>query len=40
MDAAIQVLKQGIEEAKIGNREKLDALQRLRRFVPPDYQWH
>lgn len=39
MDRTIQVLRQGIEEARLGNREKLDALQRLRRFVPPDYHW-
>jgi len=39
MDQTIQILKQGTEEAKLGNREKLKAVQRLRRFVPPDYDW-
>lgn len=36
MDKTIQILRQGIEEAKLGNKEKLDAFRRLRRFVPPD----
>jgi len=39
MDKSIQILKQGAEEAKLGNREKLSAIERLRRFVPPDYDW-
>lgn len=39
MDRTIQVLRQGIEEARLGDREKIDALRRLRRFVPPDYDW-
>ncbi|MDH4123248.1 MAG: DUF763 domain-containing protein [Thermoplasmata archaeon] len=37
MDNAIQILRQGIEEAKLGNKEKITAVQRLRRFVPPDH---
>ena len=40
MDQIIQILKQGADEAKLGDREKLSALQRLRRFVPPDYDWN
>lgn len=34
MDESIQVLRQAVEAAKIGDREKLQSLQRLRRFVP------
>lgn len=36
MDESIQILKQSVQEAKIGDKEKLDSLQRLRRFVPAD----
>jgi len=36
MDESIQVLKQSVEEARIGEKEKLRSLQNLRRFVPPD----
>jgi hypothetical protein len=36
MDRITQVIKQGVEEANVGNKEKLNALQRLRRFVPAD----
>jgi hypothetical protein len=36
MDRSIQVLREGVEEAKLGNSEKLEAVQRLRRFVPED----
>jgi hypothetical protein len=36
MDESIQILKQSFEEAKIGDKEKLRSLQRLRRFVPED----
>lgn len=39
MDRTIQILKQGAEEAKLGDRERLLAVQRLRKFVPPDYSW-
>ncbi len=35
-DRITEVIKQGVSEANLGNREKLDALQRLRRFVPGD----
>ena len=34
MDESIQILKQSVQEAKIGNKEKLRSLERLRRFVP------
>jgi hypothetical protein len=36
MDESIQILKQAIQEAKVGEKEKLGSLQRLRRFVPSD----
>ena len=36
MDRSIEYLCQGVEEAKIKKREKLEALQRLRCYVPPD----
>jgi hypothetical protein len=35
MDESIQILRQSIQEARIGSREKLLSLQRLRRFVSP-----
>jgi hypothetical protein len=34
MDESIQVLRQTVEAAKIGDKEKTRSLQRLRRFVP------
>jgi len=34
MDQSIQMLRQTIQEAKIGDKEKVLSLQRLRRFVP------
>jgi len=34
MDESIQILKQAIQEAKIGSNERMRSLQRLRRFVP------
>jgi hypothetical protein len=34
MDESIQMLKQAIEDAKIGNKEKISSMQRLRKFVP------
>lgn len=37
MDESIQLLIDGVEQAKIGEREKLDALRRIRRFVPQDF---
>ena len=36
MDESIQILKQSVQEAKIGEKEKLHSLQNLRRFVPAD----
>jgi len=36
MDESIQILRQSVQEAKIGDKEKLQSLQRLRRFVPED----
>ena len=36
MDETTELIKLGIQESKVGSREKLDALQRLRRFVPED----
>jgi hypothetical protein len=36
MDESIQMLKQTIREAKVGDKEKLRSLQRLRSFVPED----
>jgi hypothetical protein len=36
MDESILILKQSVEAAKIGDKEKLRSLQRLRRFVPED----
>jgi hypothetical protein len=35
MDESIQILRQSIQEARIGSREKLLSLRRLRRFVSP-----
>jgi uncharacterized protein len=34
MDESILILRKSVEAAKIGDREKLQSLQRLRRFVP------
>jgi hypothetical protein len=34
MDESIQILKQSVQEAKIGEKEKIQSLQRLRRYVP------
>jgi uncharacterized protein len=36
MDESIGILKQSVEQAKIGDKEKLRSLQRLRRFIPAD----
>ncbi|MEM2148049.1 MAG: DUF763 domain-containing protein [Candidatus Bathyarchaeia archaeon] len=35
MDESIQILKRAVEDAKIGDKEKLNALNRLRVFIPP-----
>jgi hypothetical protein len=37
MDESIHVLRQAVEAAKIGDKEKTRSLQRLRRFVPANY---
>jgi hypothetical protein len=37
MDESIEILKSGVEEAKVKKGEKLEAIQRLRKFVPEDY---
>ncbi|MGQ9529879.1 MAG: DUF763 domain-containing protein [Candidatus Bathycorpusculaceae bacterium] len=34
MDESIRILQQAIEEAKIGEKEKVHSLQRLRQFIP------
>ena len=34
MDDSIQILRQSVQEAKIGDKEKLRSLQRLREFLP------
>ena len=34
MDSSIQMLKTGLEEARIGNREKLKAMKRLKDYIP------
>ncbi|WP_455393138.1 DUF763 domain-containing protein [[Eubacterium] cellulosolvens] len=36
MDRISEIIKQGIEESKVGKSEQLDAIKRLRRFVPKD----
>jgi hypothetical protein len=36
MDNAIEILKNGITDAKVDEKIKLSALKRLRKFVPPD----
>lgn len=36
MDRTIELLRSGIEESRASDREKLEAVKRLRRLVPPD----
>jgi len=36
MDESIRLLKEAVERADLGDRERLKSLDRLRRFVPPD----
>jgi len=36
MDRSTQILREGIEGSKVGQREKLKAIERLRALVPPD----
>ncbi|MEM2104239.1 MAG: DUF763 domain-containing protein [Candidatus Bathyarchaeia archaeon] len=35
MDESVQILRKAVEDAKVGNREKLNALNRLRVFIQP-----
>ena len=36
MDRSIGFLQEAVENAKLGDKERLEALKRLKRFVPPD----
>ncbi|MBS7654451.1 DUF763 domain-containing protein [Candidatus Bathyarchaeota archaeon] len=36
MDESISILREAVEKARLGDRERLSMLQKLRRFVPPD----
>jgi len=36
MDESVYLLKEAVERAHLGDKERLKSLQRLRRFVPPD----
>lgn len=36
MDQSIRILREAVEKARLGDRERLEMLQKLRRFVPPD----
>jgi hypothetical protein len=36
MDESIEILKQSVAQSKIGDKEKLQSLKRLRRYVPRD----
>ncbi len=38
-DESIQILRNGIEESKAKGKEKLEAISRLRKFVPNDFNW-
>jgi hypothetical protein len=38
MDESVQILKTAIKNAQIGDKERLRSLQRLRRYVPSDYE--
>jgi hypothetical protein len=37
MDESVEILKQTVQEAKVGDKEKLQSLQRLRQFVPSQF---
>ncbi len=39
MDESVDIIRHGIEEAKIGKKERLSALKRLSDFVPLDFDW-
>jgi hypothetical protein len=36
MDESIDILREAVEKARLGDRERLNMLQKLRRFAPPD----
>ena len=36
MDDSIETLRQAIQESRIGDKDKMQSLQRLRRYVPQD----
>ncbi|MEM2673165.1 MAG: DUF763 domain-containing protein [Candidatus Bathyarchaeia archaeon] len=36
MDESINILREAVEKVRLGDRERLNMLQKLRRFVPPD----
>lgn len=36
MDETIEIMKKGVGEAKVGNRDKLDAIRRLRSVIPSE----
>ncbi|MEM3745448.1 MAG: DUF763 domain-containing protein [Candidatus Bathyarchaeia archaeon] len=36
MDESIRILREAVEKARLGDMERLNMLQKLRRFVPPD----
>jgi hypothetical protein len=40
MDESIQILRQAIQESNIGDKDKTQSLQRLRRYVPQDMNHH
>jgi hypothetical protein len=36
MDESVQMLRQAVQEARVGNKERMWSLQKLRHLVPPD----
>jgi hypothetical protein len=38
-DESVHLLKTGIDRAKAGEKDKLKAISRLRKFIPPDFNW-
>ena len=38
-DESIDILRNGIDQAKAGEKDKLKAISRLRKFVPSDFDW-
>jgi hypothetical protein len=39
MDESIDLLRVAIDESKAGKKDRLAAMERLRAFVPKDYEW-